>query len=562
MRIKKRILLIPIFLAVTLIFTALSPVSAFPEETIRVWVSYQKGKRAEVSATLNQAQARTHYDFPELDTYVVSLPMTALKGIMNNPFVIEVEADPIRRPIEPEKMDFDLTVEDTVDINGQIIPWGIDAVQARDVWDLDRDTEVDTDAPTGAGIKVCIIDTGYFDLHEDLKDEADGGVSGMSQVDDDWLRDGGAHGSHVAGTISALNNALGVVGVSPGEVDLHIVKIFDDDGLWVTQGHASDLTAAILDCADNGANVISMSLSGTGDSKKEQEAFDSLYAAGILHVAAAGNHQLETPGELHYPASYDSVIAVAAIDPDLVVADFSAQNLPVELSGPGVNVLSTIPAWEQNTVSVGSEEYSVNHVEFAAFGSAIANLVDGSLCLTTGEWTGAVVLCSRGDNSFYEKVMNVQNSGGIAAIIYNNVVNEDLFATLGEGNSADIVAVSTTMEKGLAMLSDVGSTATVLSKILETPLNGYEAWGGTSMATPHVAGVAALVWSANPDWTNVELREAMNTTALDLGDYGRDMAYGYGLVQAADALDYLINGPTPEQPYKNFIPFLIGVQTD
>jgi subtilisin family serine protease len=59
------------------------------------------------------------------------------------------------------------------------------------------------------------------------------------------------------------------------------------------------------------------------------------------------------------------------------------------------------------------------------------------------------------------------------------------------------------------------------------------------MATPHVSGVAALLWSANPEWTNLQIGEAMAATALDLGEPGRDIAYGFGLVQAYDALMYL-----------------------
>jgi len=62
------------------------------------------------------------------------------------------------------------------------------------------------------------------------------------------------------------------------------------------------------------------------------------------------------------------------------------------------------------------------------------------------------------------------------------------------------------------------------------------------MATPHVSGVAALIWSANPSWTNVQIREAMAATAMDLGEAGRDVYFGYGLVQAKDALNYLGGG--------------------
>jgi subtilisin family serine protease len=59
------------------------------------------------------------------------------------------------------------------------------------------------------------------------------------------------------------------------------------------------------------------------------------------------------------------------------------------------------------------------------------------------------------------------------------------------------------------------------------------------MATPHVSGVAALLWSAYPSLSNLQIRDAMTTTALDLGEPGRDIAYGFGLVQAWDALQYL-----------------------
>ena len=59
------------------------------------------------------------------------------------------------------------------------------------------------------------------------------------------------------------------------------------------------------------------------------------------------------------------------------------------------------------------------------------------------------------------------------------------------------------------------------------------------MATPHVSGVAALIWSFNPAWSNVQIRTALQATAQDLGSPGRDTSYGFGLVQAKAALEYL-----------------------
>ncbi len=546
MRLKWVVLVISLLLLSTMVFTSVLPVTGAPDDTVRVWVTYQNGRKAEVFQTLEKANASLQYDFPQLDAYVVSLPKAALNGILHNPFVIEVEGDPERYPVEPILIELDEPYEDLNRFADEVIPWGVEAVQARDIWDPNDNGEAEDALYKGEGIKVCIIDTGYYTGHEDLKDES---VTGMSQVDDDWSRDGGAHGSHVAGTIAALNNGLGVVGVTPGAVDLHIVKIFDDSGAWVSKAHASDLTAAIYDCQENGANIISMSLSGTMANTKEERAFNELYDAGILHIAAASNDHVEGAeiDPYHYPASYASVVSVAAVDSNLEVADFSQRNDKVELAAPGVGVLSTIPYIDETLLTVDGEIYQGYLVEYASRTPTSGILVDGSTCEVGGDWEGMVVLCQRGNNTFYEKTMNVQSSGGVAAVIYNNVY-DDTFFTLGEGNSSEIIAIQIGKDLGEFLVSEkLGFTANITSSY-EFPASGYEAWGGTSMATPHVSGVAALIWSANPDWSNVQIREAMVSTAADLGDPGCDVAYGWGFVQAADALAELEgNNPPPQE---------------
>ncbi len=540
MKLHQRTKLFTSIMIVMMLFIAVTPVTAAPKDTVRVWVSYQSGRKAEVFQALDKAKGTMHYDFPELNAYVVTLPATALQGISHNPFVTDIEEDPARYPVEPIKVALEPGPDDTTDVNGQVVPWGIDAVQARDVWDTDRDAVVDEGAPSGEGITVCIIDTGYYAGHEDLKDVGDG-VAGISQVDDNWARDGYGHGSHVAGTISALNNDFGVVGVTPGSVNYFIVKIFDDTGAWVS---ASNLVNAIYSCRDNGANVISMSLGGTSSNRKEQKAFDSLYTAGILSIASAGNEQEETPGALSYPASYSSVVSVAAVDASMNIASFSLQNSQVELSAPGVGVLSTIPYIETNQFTVDGIGYNANHIEFSAYTSVSGNLVDGGLCTSSGSWNGNVVLCQRGDISFYDKVMNVQNGGGIAAVIYNNEPGNFL-GTLGdEASSSAIVGISLSQEDGQYLVANKLGSVGYVESTYQWPASGYEAWDGTSMAAPHVSGVAALIWSANPSWTNVEIREALDATALDLGATGRDVVFGYGFVQALSALNFL-GGVTP-----------------
>jgi len=287
-----------------------------------------------------------------------------------------------------------------------------------------------------------------------------------------------------------------------------------------------------------------MSLGGSRSVRSEKTAFQNAYDAGVLSIAAAGN---DGTSAYSYPASYPSVVSVAAIDSNKQVADFSQYNDQVELAAPGVSVLSTLPYVDLNTITINNTTFSGGYIENAARGTVSGALVNGGLCGSTGSWAGKVVLCQRGTYDFYTKVMNVQNSGGVAAVLYNNV-SGGFLGTLGDGNSSAIPAISLSLEDGQTLVNSyLGSIATVTSQVTK-PASGYEAWDGTSMATPHVSAVAALVWSANPAWTNVQIRDALTATAEDLGAAGRDVYYGYGLVQAKAALDYLTGGTQPNTP--------------
>ncbi len=516
-----------LMLALVFVIAIVGAVHAAGGSQTRVWVEFRPGARAAAAQALQAAGAEFHYSFDRIHAFVVTVPQAALEGLQRNPNIVAIEEDVPRYRLSAPAAG---AAAPTTASSGQTVPYGVDMVQARDVWDADRDGVVDTGAPTGAGITVCIIDTGLYTGHEDFV-----GVDilgGYSQVGDPWYEDGAGHGTHVAGTIAAANNDRGVVGVTPGAVSLYIVKVFNNDGNWTL---ASDLVDAIYRCADAGADVVSMSLGGSRSNGKEERAFNDLYNQGILFVAAAGN---DGTTAYSYPASYDAVISVAAIDSTETVADFSQKNDQVELAAPGVDVLSTIPWVETNTVTVDGVTYQGNHIEYAARGTASGPLVDGGLCDSVGNWSGAVVLCERGSISFYDKVMNVENGGGVAALIYNNEPG-NFYGTLGDGNSSAIIALSLSQEDGQYLVANkLGLTADVFSQV-DKPASGYEAWNGTSMATPHVSAVAALVWSAFPSLTNQDIRAALDATAKDLGDPGRDPAYGYGLVQAYDAIQYL-----------------------
>ena len=169
----------------------------------------------------------------------------------------------------------------------------------------------------------------------------------------------------------------------------------------------------------------------------------------MLSIAAAGN---DGTSAYSYPASYPSVVSVAAIDSNKQVADFSQYNDQVELAAPGVGVLSTLPYVDLNTITINDTTFSGGYIENAARGTVSGALVNGGLCGSTGSWAGKVVLCQRGTYDFYTKVMNVQNSGGVAAVLYNNV-SGGFLGTLGDGNSSAIPAISLSLEDEIGRAS-------------------------------------------------------------------------------------------------------------
>ncbi len=471
--------------------------------TTRVIVNFKAG--ADRAAVIAAAGGREMLSISGMNASAVELPAKAVDALSKNPAVEFVEEDAKRYPM------------------AQSTPYGIDMVQAPLVWP----------SATGANRKICIIDSGLYTAHEDH--QSGKSITGYPTG---WNTDKCHHGTHVAGTMAAVNNSLGVVGVLPNGVDLYIVKVFGDDCAW---SYSSTLADAANRCVSAGANVISMSLGGGTKSRTEQTAFDNAWSAGLISVAAAGNAGNST---FSYPASYSSVMSVAAVDSTKTVASFSQFNNAVDIAAPGVGVQSTVGALDLDTLAVGGSTYTGGYIEGAARSTGVTGtLVDGGLCDTVGSWAGKVVLCQRGTIAFVDKVNNVLAGGGIAAAIYNNAPG-GFSGTLGTGVTSTIPAISLSQEDGQALIAagGFGQSATEASTYTE-PASGYEFYDGTSMATPHVSAVAALVWSYNPSWTNLRVRNALEKSALDLGAAGRDNYYGNGLVQAKAALDYAIANP-------------------
>ena len=485
--------------------------SAYAADTQRVIVTFKPGTAAAKLARAALAHAGGQVKL-EIDgeSIAVVLPKAAVAALKKHSAISLIEEDAPRYPLSltsPSKAPYK---------KGQLVPYGVKMVQADKLPDLDANA---------GNLTICIIDSGYDITHEDLPHvhvtgNDDVGGAGL------WSVDGTHHGTHVAGTIAAVNQKdLGVVGVMPNKkINLHIVKVFGDDGNWA---YSSTLSNAALKCQAAGANIISMSLGGGGQSQTEKQTFENLRDAGMLSIAAAGNGGNTA---ISYPAGYEAVMSVAALDENRNQASFSQRNADVEIAAPGVLVLSTVPDGHGKTgeLEVGVEVYSPIAFDGSATGTVSAPLADFGLGdKVDTKVAGKVCLIQRGNITFAEKVQHCVASGGVGAVIYNNVKGS--FAGTLNGDTT-IQAVSVSDSEGVTLLGQLGQAATIDIK----PSN-YAYYDGTSMATPHVSGVASLVWSHFPNCTGEQIRKSLDNSAEDLGDAGRDTLYGYGLVQAYEA---------------------------
>ena len=194
--------------------------------------------------------------------------------------------------------------------------WTLAALDADTAWDESDGTDV----------VVAVVDTGVSPGTDGLNAV----LPGYDYVDGDGdAADENGHGTHVAGTIAqTTDNGTGVAGMAPGAVILP-VRVLDGDGIGTSVG----LAAGILWAADNGAQIINMSLSANSPSTVVQEACAYAEDAGVLLVAATGNDGFTD--FIAYPAAYTSTVAVGAVDLASEVAHYSNQGEGIDVVGPG-----------------------------------------------------------------------------------------------------------------------------------------------------------------------------------------------------------------------------------
>ncbi|MFX1499085.1 MAG: S8 family serine peptidase [Promethearchaeota archaeon] len=206
-----------------------------------------------------------------------------------------------------------------------ILDWGVDLIDAEMVWgSFDGATNVITNI-YGQGIKVLVIDSGINYNHYDLNDNYYGGYDW--QDGDSYPMDTLGHGTHCSGIIAAEDNGAGVIGVAPF-TKIYMARV------GASGPNPDYVRNAIYWGINNHVDVISMSL---GVPNVLSQACQDAYDEGIVLVAASGNDN----GAISYPAKYDSVIAVGAINSGLTRASFSNYGPELDLVAPGVNIYST-----------------------------------------------------------------------------------------------------------------------------------------------------------------------------------------------------------------------------
>jgi len=255
--------------------------------------------------------------------------------------VVAIEPERILHAIETTPPDVEAQFVDDADFT-----WGL------------RATAVDTTSATGAGIRLAVLDTGLDLEHPDFAGRA---ITSRSFVAREPVRDGQGHGTHTSGT--ACGPADPPAGRRYGvasEAEMFVGKVLNDQG----SGNDAGILAGIDWAITNGCRVISMSLGA--DVPEVSAAYETVgrraLAAGTLIVAAAGNNARRSDGFLGLvgmPANSPSIMAVAAVDSSLEIADFSAAANPVEggeidITGPGVAVYSSWPMPRRNNTISGT----------------------------------------------------------------------------------------------------------------------------------------------------------------------------------------------------------------
>jgi subtilisin family serine protease len=401
----------------------------------------------------------------------------------------------------------------------EIVPWGIEMIQADQV---DMGSE---------NITVCLADTGISIDHPDFISHHITGEDYFQWATDSfwkWDADVNGHGTHLAGIVAAwASNGIGVAGAGP--IHLHIVRALNDEA----RGYESDMRRSIQSCIDAEANIISLSLGTYSLSDMTSELIDhAVDDLGIMIVAATGNSGTELK---LYPAAHPKVIAVGAVKEDGLRWAGSTYGNHTELMAPGVKVLST--AISPSSVSTRVFQHHAEHLAGSSHESIMGTLKDcGNGSERCNRNRNGVCLIKLESANFLDTVLrNCERSRAKGAILYHAAGGNN-FDSWSHSTELTVVIVSRLIgeelvqhEREQVTIGDSGDDGIEYT---------YREMTGTSMAAPHVAAAAALVWSHFGGCSVHQIRYALVYTAFHPNG-GCDEYYGNGIVKARDAYRFL-----------------------
>lgn len=358
------------------------------------------------------------------------------------------------------------------------LQWGHDAVNAPEAWNA---------GVTGEGVLVAVLDTGVDGTHPDLAPNYRADLS-TSMLDtplpDYWHY----HGTHVAGTIAAADNAYGVIGVAP-EAEVFSVQICGTAGC-----PTSATVAAVVYAADNGADVVNMSIGG-------------------LDVIS-GKKVVKDCKDAGLPMKYCSSLQSSYIHNEILVAKRAFQY---------ANEMNTTVVVAAGNESVDADRNLVPESELIEGGDPEVMVHLPSLRLSFADYPGTIAASATAPINW----CNYPDADFNNLTTYSNYGHSviDFSAPGGEGWYFD----------GDDEPCTIGSTtvpAWVFDLVLSTTPAGWSWAGGTSMAAPHVAGVAALVVGENGgSMAPSALRAELKARAEDAGKPGNDVAHGSGAIR-------------------------------
>ncbi|MFJ5714128.1 S8 family serine peptidase [Neobacillus sp. NPDC093127] len=379
------------------------------------------------------------------------------------------------------------------------------------------------------------------------------------------------HGTHVAGTIAAQgNNPFGIKGLAP-EVDLYAYRVLGAYG----SGANSGIIAAIDKAAVEKMDIINLSLGSTSNSQTSSDAIaiNNAALAGVTAVVATGNSG-PNRGTIGSPSTAAFAISVAnSTVPETTMA--GQASVTVEGSAPAAYNMNLM-GWKFGTKPAELLNGTYDVVAVPGLGEAKD--------YTGLNVQGKVALISRGTISFVDKIANAKKAGAVATIIHNNggangngpagVFLGDSFAFIPtfDMSTTDGTALRTALATKKATVTfgsfsesktagdDINSSSSrgpanpnfdlkpdvsapgtnIMSSVpaygKDFPdasyLESYDRFTGTSMATPHVAGIAALLKSQHPNWTPFDIKVAISNTAKQLDVKKYDVfSQGPGRVQ-------------------------------